>query len=134
MVATEKPKIFHAIGRRKSAIASVRLYNGSGRFIVNGKDLEDYCSTEQMVRQIKTPLVTVDQIDKIDVIVMVKGSGSTGQSGAISLGISRALQLMNPELRGILKPKGHLTRDPRAKERKKPGQPGARKKFQFSKR
>ena len=134
MIATEKPKIYHAIGRRKSAIASVRLYNGSGRLTVNGNDLEEYCSTEQMVRQIKTPLVTVGQLDKLDVNIMVKGSGSTGQSGAIALGIARALQLMNPELRSKLKPKGHLTRDPRAKERKKPGQPGARKKFQFSKR
>lgn len=134
MITQEKPKIFHAIGRRKSAIASVRIHNGSGKITVNGKNLEDYCSTEQMIRQVKAPLVTVDQIDKIDVIAKVKGSGSSGQSGAISLGISRALQIMNPELRVQLKPEGHLTRDPRAKERKKPGQPGARKKFQFSKR
>ena len=125
---------FTAVGRRKTSSARVRIRSGSGKVIINGKELEVYCYTEQLAKTAIMPLILTETKDSIDVIVRVEGGGPTGQAGAISHGIARALQKMNTELRPTLKKAGLLTRDPRMKERKKPGQPGARKRFQFSKR
>lgn len=126
--------VFQGTGRRKTATARVRLTEGTGKLTVNGKDFETYFSHENFAKQAFQPLITTELRDSIDVIATVSGGGVTGQAGAVSHGIARALQKLNPELRPALKAAGHLTRDPREKERKKPGQPGARKRFQFSKR
>lgn len=125
---------FTGLGRRKTSVARVRLKKGSGVFKVNGCELEKYCYTENLAKAATAPLLTVEMQDQIDITVRVEGGGGTGQAGAIALGIARALQKMDPELRPPLKKAGHFTRDPRMKERKKAGQPGARKRFQFSKR
>jgi small subunit ribosomal protein S9 len=126
--------IFLGTGRRKSSTARVRLSEGSGKLVANGSDFETYFSHENFAKQAFRPLLTVELRDKVDVEVNVSGGGVTGQAGATAHGIARALQKLNPELRAALKKAGHLKRDPREKERKKPGQPGARKRFQFSKR
>lgn len=126
--------IFLGTGRRKSSTARVRLTEGSGKLTANGSDFEIYFSHENFAKQAFRPLLTVELRDKVDVDVNVAGGGVTGQAGATAHGIARALQKLNPELRAALKKAGHLKRDPREKERKKPGQPGARKRFQFSKR
>ena len=126
--------IFLGTGRRKSSTARVRLSEGSGKLTANGSDFDTYFSHENFAKQAYRPLLTVELKDKIDVDVNVSGGGVTGQAGATAHGIARALQKLNPELRAALKKAGHLKRDPREKERKKPGQPGARKRFQFSKR
>ncbi len=126
--------IFLGTGRRKSSTARVRLSEGSGKLVANGSDFETYFSHENFAKQAFRPLLTVELRDKIDVEVNVSGGGVSGQAGATAHGIARALQKLNPELRAALKKAGHLMRDPREKERKKPGQPGARKRFQFSKR
>jgi small subunit ribosomal protein S9 len=126
--------VFIGTGRRKTATARVRITEGSGKLVANGRDFEAYFSHENFAKQAYRPLLTVELKDKIDVEVNVVGGGVTGQAGAVAHGIARALQRMNPELRPALKKAGHLMRDPREKERKKPGQPGARKRFQFSKR
>ena len=126
--------IFLGTGRRKTSTARVRLSEGSGKLVVNGREFERYFSHENFAKQAYAPLLTVDLREKIDVTVNVAGGGVAGQSGAVAHGIARALQKLNPELRAALKKAGHITRDPREKERKKPGQPGARKRFQFSKR
>ncbi|AKC81768.1 30S ribosomal protein S9 [Verrucomicrobia bacterium IMCC26134] len=126
--------VFIGTGRRKTATARVRITEGSGKLVANGRDFEAYFSHENFAKQAYRPLLTVELKDKIDVEVNVAGGGVTGQAGAVAHGIARALQRMNPELRPALKKAGHLMRDPREKERKKPGQPGARKRFQFSKR
>ena len=126
--------IFTATGRRKTATARVRIVEGSGKLVANGREFDDYFSHENFAKQAYAPLLTVDLREKIDVTVNVAGGGVAGQAGATAHGIARALQKMNPELRSPLKKAGHITRDPREKERKKPGQPGARKRFQFSKR
>lgn len=125
---------FTGVGRRKTSSARVRIGPGSGKVTINGKDLETYCYTEQLAKTAITPLFVTETKDSLDVKVRVEGGGPTGQAGAISHGIARALQKMNPDFRPALKKAGLLTRDPRMKERKKPGQPGARKRFQFSKR
>ena len=125
---------FTAVGRRKTSSARVRIAPGSGKVTVNNKDLEVYCYTEQLSKTAIMPLLVTETKDSMDVRVCVQGGGPTGQASAISHGIARALQKMNPDLRPALKKAGLLTRDPRMKERKKPGQPGARKRFQFSKR
>ena len=127
-------KEFLGTGRRKTAVARVRLHEGTGKLIVNGREFERYFSHENFAKQAYAPLLTVDLRDKIDVTVNVMGGGVSGQAGAVAHGIARALQKMNPELRIPLKKAGHIRRDPREKERKKAGQPGARKRFQFSKR
>lgn len=127
-------KVFIGTGRRKTASARVRLKPGSGKVSINGKDLESFCSTEQLIENIMAPLKTAELAEQMDVTVRVQGGGHYGQSGAIALGIARALQSMDQDLRPSLKAAGHLKRDPRMKERKKSGQPGARKRFQFSKR
>ncbi len=125
---------FIATGRRKTSTARVRIMQGTGVFTINGKSHTDYCSTEQNRKVVLSPLATVDMIGGVDVSVNVTGGGGTGQAGAIRHGLSRALEKMNPDLRVPLKKAGHMRRDPRKIERKKTGQPGARKRFQFSKR
>ena len=127
-------QVFLGTGRRKTASARVRLTAGTGKVEVNGRSVEKYFSTEQVTNQACMPLVTADLRDKVDVRALVTGVGATGQSGAVAHATARALLKFNPELRGQLKKAGHLTRDPRERERKKVGQPGARKRFQFSKR
>ena len=124
---------FNAVGRRKKAIARVRLVPGSGNVVINKRELDNYFGLETLKMTVRQPLV-LTKTTGFDVLVSVNGGGLTGQSGAIRHGISRALLKANPELRGELKKAGFLTRDSREVERKKPGQPGARRKFQFSKR
>ena len=131
MAQTEE---FLGTGRRKRAIARVRLADGSGKVTVNGHDVENYFTVENQRSIAIEPLETVDLSEKTDVRVNVSGGGMAGQAGAVRLGIARALEKSNGELRQPLKDAGLLSRDARKKERKKPGQPGARKKFQFSKR
>ncbi len=123
-----------AVGRRKTASARVRLKRGSGERVINGKPLEQYFFSEQLANTAMAPLDVAELRDQVDLTVRVEGGGPMGQAGAVSLGIARSLLKLDPELRGELKKNGLLTRDPRMKERKKPGQPGARKRFQFSKR
>jgi small subunit ribosomal protein S9 len=131
---TAETTIFIATGRRKSSTARIRITEGTGKLVANGRDFDDYFSHENFAKAALRPLLTVELRDKIDVTANVAGGGVSGQAGAVAHGIARALQRMNPELRAALKKAGHLKRDPREKERKKPGQPGARKRFQFSKR
>jgi small subunit ribosomal protein S9 len=126
--------IFTGTGRRKTSTARVRITDGSGKLTVNGRDFESYFSHDNFAKQAYAPLLTVDLREKIDVTANVAGGGVAGQAGAVAHGIARALQKMNAELRPALKKAGHIRRDPREKERKKAGQPGARKRFQFSKR
>jgi len=121
-------------GRRKESVARVRLVPGTGTIIVNGRPLDEYFGRETSKMILVEPLKLVDQMGKVDVFVNANGGGLSGQAGAIRHGISRALVTMNPEWRPVLKKAGFLTRDARAVERKKYGQPGARKRFQFSKR
>lgn len=123
-----------ATGRRKCAVARVRIAPGTGKVVVNGKDWKDYFTTESMRGYILQPLAAVDSANKFDVFATLDGGGISGQAGALRHGIARALIIANEDLRGELKKAGMLTRDARVKERKKPGQPGARKHFQFSKR
>ncbi len=126
--------IFLATGRRKTSTARIRLSEGSGKLVANGRAFDSYFSHENFSKQAYKPLLTVELRDKVDVEANVAGGGVSGQAGAVAHGIARALQKLNPELRIALKKAGHLRRDPREKERKKAGQPGARKRFQFSKR
>src|SRR5690606_15932456 len=133
-MSAETATTFLGTGRRKTATARVRLTEGSGKLVANGRDFESYFTHENFAKQAYSPLLTVELRDKVDVVVNVDGGGVAGQAGAVAHGIARALQKMNPELRAPLKKAGHLKRDPREKERKKAGQPGARKRFQFSKR
>lgn len=122
-------------GKRKSSIARVSIYSpGKGNIVINGKSIKDYIPRDSLVTVIKEPLVVVENESNYDINVNVKGGGLSGQAGAIRLGISRALINANSDFRSSLKSKGLLTRDSRKVERKKPGQPGARRKFQFSKR
>ncbi len=126
--------VFTGTGRRKTSTARIRIVEGTGKLVANDRDFEKYFSHENFAKQAYAPLLTVELRDKIDVVANVDGGGVAGQAGAVAHGIARALQKMNPELRPALKKAGHLKRDPREKERKKAGQPGARKRFQFSKR
>ena len=126
--------VFAGTGRRKTATARVRIAEGTGKLLVNGRTFDVYFTHENFAKQAYAPLVTVEHKDKIDVTANVAGGGVAGQAGAVAHGIARALQKMNSELRPALKKAGHIRRDPREKERKKAGQPGARKRFQFSKR
>ena len=122
-------------GKRKRSIARVSMYSpGKGNIVINGKSIKDYIPRDSLVTVIKEPLVVVENESNYDINVNVKGGGLSGQAGAIRLGISRALINANSDFRSSLKSKGLLTRDSRKVERKKPGQPGARRKFQFSKR
>jgi small subunit ribosomal protein S9 len=133
-MTTPSPDVFVGTGRRKTATARIRLKAGTGKLTINGRDFDRYFSHENFARQAYAPLLTVDMREKIDVNANVSGGGVAGQAGAVAHGIARALQKMNLELRPALKKAGHIKRDPREKERKKAGQPGARKRFQFSKR
>jgi small subunit ribosomal protein S9 len=121
-------------GRRKKAIARVRIRPGDGKFIVNKKEIDAFFSEERDRNDIIAPLQAVDMVGSWDVYVNVKGGGFTGQAGAITLGLARAIADAVPDAESTLRHRGLLTRDARMKERKKPGQPGARKRFQFSKR
>jgi small subunit ribosomal protein S9 len=123
-----------AVGRRKSAIARVRLRPGTGKIIVNKRPLEEYFGRETSQMIVRQPLEIVKTGSAYDIIVTVQGGGPTGQAGAIRHGLSRALTLANPDSRPVLKSAGFLTRDPRRVERKKYGLRGARRAFQFSKR
>ena len=121
-------------GRRKSSVARVRIKPGKGKLLVNKKELKDYFVREQDRKAVLAPLVTVDAEKSFDIFINVKGGGTTGQAGASLLGIARALKKYDENYMQALRDGGHLTRDPRMVERKKPGQRGARRKFQFSKR
>ena len=125
---------FYATGRRKTSNARVFLRPGTGTITVNHREFNEFFPTEALRTQIKTPLVLTENVDKFDVLATVAGGGISGQAGAVRLGITRALMLYNAELRKKLKKAGLVTRDARAKERKKYGMAGARKRFQFSKR
>ena len=124
----------HTIGRRKESIARAYFYSGKGKITVNQRDINEYFSRDTSKMILKQPLEITNTLEKYDIDVKVKGGGQTGQAGAIRLAIARGLQKMDKELRSVLKKAGMLTRDSREVERKKYGQPGARKKFQFSKR
>ena len=122
------------VGRRKESIARVRLVPGTGNITINGRNIDEYFGRETSKMILVEPLKLVDQVGKVDVLVTANGGGLSGQAGAIRHGISRALVEMNAEFRPVLKKAGFMTRDARAVERKKYGRPGARKRFQFSKR
>ena len=123
-----------ATGRRKCAVARVRIAPGTGKVVVKGKDWKEYFTMDAMRGYIAQPLAAVDAANKFDIFATLDGGGISGQAGALRHGIARALIVANEDLRAELKKAGMLTRDSRVKERKKPGQPGARKHFQFSKR
>ena len=125
---------YYGTGKRKSATARVFMVPGPGQITVNNRDLNEYFPTEAQRTIIRQPLTITDNVGKFDIRTTVDGGGISGQAGAIRLGIARALLELNSELRTRLKRAGLLTRDPRIKERKKYGQKGARKRFQFSKR
>ena len=125
---------YYGTGRRKTSTARVFLRPGSGTLTINTRKFEEFFPTEALRTQIKTPLVVTETADKFDILATVAGGGVSGQAGAVRLGIARALVTYNLELRKQLKTEGLLTRDARAKERKKYGMAGARKRFQFSKR
>ena len=130
-----KRKYAYGTGRRKSSIARVRVYeNGTGSIIINGRDIDDYFGLDTLKLLVRQPLVTTEQLGKVDIVATVTGGGVTGQAGAIRHGVSRALLSVNPEYRTPLKAAGLLTRDPRMKERKKYGLKAARRAPQFSKR
>ena len=134
MAVDELTGEFLGTGRRKSATARVRIKPGTGKIVVNHRSLEAYFPVAQHRMIINEPFTATENADKYDVRVNVQGGGIAGQVEAVRLGISRALLVHDAELRGTLKAEGLLTRDSRVRERKKPGQPGARKHFQFSKR
>lgn len=121
-------------GRRKSSVARVRIKPGEGKYVINKREPDNYFTQEKDRNLIVAPLKSTGALGKVDVIVTVHGGGCTGQAGAIALGLGRALKAMDPTYESALRANGFLTRDPRMKERKKPGQRGARRKFQFSKR
>lgn len=125
---------YYGTGRRKSSVARVFLRPGSGAFRVNNKAFDRYFVTETQRIMARQPLVTSETMGTFDIVATCSGGGVNGQAGAVKMGIARALLLFNPELRGKLKAEGFLSRDSRGKERKKYGQKGARKRFQFSKR
>lgn len=122
------------VGRRKCAVARVRMVPGTGKVTINNRTFEDYFPSETLRGYITQPLMITGTTSAFDFQVTMAGGGLAGQAGAFRHGIARALQTSNPEYRSVLKQSGMITRDSRVKERKKPGQPGARKRFQFSKR
>ena len=125
---------FYGTVRRKSSVARVYLVPGTGKIVINKRDIDDYFDLETLKTVVRQPLVLTETTDKFDIMVNVKGGGTTGQAGAIRHGISRALLEADPDYRGSLKAAGYLTRDPRMKERKKYGLKAARRAPQFSKR
>ena len=126
--------IYYATGKRKNSIARVWMTPGAGKIVINGRTIEDYFGREVLRMIINQPLELVNALGKYDINVLASGGGTSGQAGALRHGISKALLEIDPETRGALKKAGFLTRDPRVVERKKYGRPGARKRFQFSKR
>ena len=130
----EAKPYFYGTGRRKSSVARVRVYNGTGKITINDRDIDDYFGLETLKLIVRQPLNLTGTADKFDIVCRVAGGGVTGQAGAIRHGISRALLQYDAELRAELKKAGLLTRDPRMKERKKYGLKGARRAPQFSKR
>ena len=130
-----KKKYFYGTGRRKSSVARVHLFQGgTGSITINGRDIEEYFGLETLKMLVRQPLVATNTLGKVDIVATVEGGGISGQAGALRHGISRALLLVDPEYRAILKKAGFLTRDPRMKERKKYGLKAARRAPQFSKR
>ena len=125
---------FIATGRRKTSVARIRMVPGNGKIDINGRSFEDYFPTSALQSTVLQPLQVAKVVNTYDLSINASGGGPTGQAGAARLAISRALLQVDTELRGTLKADGLLRRDPRMKERKKSGQPGARKRFQFSKR
>jgi small subunit ribosomal protein S9 len=125
---------YYGTGRRKTSTARVFLRPGNGHLFVNGRDLEKYLPRPTLQMDLRQPLVLTNNVDKVDAFVTVRGGGMAGQAGAIRLGLARALIVMSPDYRGVLKKAGLLTRDAREVERKKYGRAGARRRFQFSKR
>jgi len=125
---------YYATGKRKTSVARVWMTPGEGKIIINKSDIDQYLKRETAKMVIRQPLELTETLGKYDVYVNVKGGGISGQAGAIKHGISNALLEVNPDFRSLLKKAGFLTRDSRVKERKKYGQPGARKRFQYSKR
>ncbi len=133
-MANKEKVQFYGTGRRKSSVARVRLVPGSGQIVINNKDSKDYFGKKTLEMIIRQPLVLTETEGRFDVLVNAHGGGTSGQAGAVRLGISRALLQADPEYRPVLKKAGFLTRDPRMKERKKYGLKGARRAPQFSKR
>lgn len=130
----EAEEKYYGTGRRKESIAKVWVVPGSGKFIVNGRDVKERFPRHTHLKEILGPLKDTNTETRVDVTASTLGGGDTGQAGALRLGVARALLQMDDRLRKKLKQGGHLSRDPRMKERKKYGQPGARKRFQYSKR
>jgi small subunit ribosomal protein S9 len=129
-----KPNHFYATGRRKTAISRVWITPGTGKVEINGKGIIEYFKRDVLRMLIEEPMKVTETIGKIDITATCKGGGKSGQAGAFRLGISRALTMLDEENRSLLRRADLMTRDPREKERKKYGKPGARKSFQFSKR
>jgi small subunit ribosomal protein S9 len=127
-------ELYYATGKRKTSIARVWLKPGDGKVTINKRSIDDYLKRETAKMIIRQPLELTETLGKFDIYVNVRGGGMSGQAGAIKHGISKALLEVNPDFRPLLKKNGFLTRDSRIKERKKYGQPGARKRFQYSKR
>ncbi len=130
----QNANVFSATGRRKEAVARVTLTTGNGSFEINGRQVSDYLMRETLVNHAKEPLEATEVAGKVNIICKASGGGLSGQAGAVRLAVSRALALYDPELHSSLRRHGFLTRDPRQVERKKYGQPKARKRFQYSKR
>ena len=128
------PPVYNTVGRRKESVARISMRSGKGNIIINGHPFKDYICRESLAIVVTQPLDLTNQRESYDISVNVKGGGLSGQAGAIRLGIARALNDVSTDFRSVLKNAGFLTRDAREVERKKYGQPGARKKFQFSKR
>jgi len=133
-VETAKAVPVWGTGRRKTAVARVRLLPGGGKILVNGRPADQYFTEEKDRQSALSPLVATDQLKAYDILVSINGGGPTAQADAVKLGIARALKLADSSLEAALRSGGFMTRDPRMKERKKYGQKGARKRFQFSKR
>ncbi|UCD18142.1 MAG: 30S ribosomal protein S9 [Candidatus Zixiibacteriota bacterium] len=125
---------FAAIGRRKESVARAAVRVGGGTFHINDKTPKEYLKRDVLVDQVNIPMQETETLGKLDIVCQVKGGGLTGQAGAVRLAISRAIAKLDPDLRPVLRKRGLLTRDPRAVERKKYGQPKARKRYQYSKR
>lgn len=127
-------QVYNGLGRRKSAVARVYLQEGKGNITINGRDLTNYFGSELLHYVVNQPFMVLNLQGQYDVKVNLEGGGETGQSQAVRMGIARALVAINPEYKSTLRASGFITRDSRSVERKKPGQPKARKRFQFSKR
>jgi small subunit ribosomal protein S9 len=127
-------EVVNTLGRRKSAVARIYVKEGKGKIVINDRELANYFPLEQLQYIVLQPLNIAESVDKFDITVNLKGGGIKGQAEALRLAITRAMVIIKPESKGALKSNKLLTRDPREVERKKPGQPGARRRFQFSKR